>query len=148
MRQVTVNVIRGTNLAAKDVTGFFKKTYSSDPYFIIMFKNKRYTSEHKPQTLEPEWKSPPFQLGWINEVETKALKVQIFDYDVIGADDFMGMIRIPGHALYHLGVGEHTYWFELGSSKERAYRRETVSGRILIQFRIDVSRQKFGLCHC
>ena len=147
MRQVAVNVVRGTNLAAKDVTGFFKRTYSSDPYFIITFKNKCYTSEHRPQTLEPEWNSPPFHLGWINEVETKALKVQIFDYDPDGADDFMGMIRIPGHALYSLGLGDHTFWFELGSSKEKAYRREAVSGRILIQFRVDVSQQDFDLCH-
>ena len=140
MRNVSVTVIKGTGLAAKDISGFFRKTASSDPYFIIRFKNKCYTSEYRPKTLEPQWKAPSFQIGWINEVETKAMKIEIYDYDMVGAHDFMGMIRVPGHALYHLGLGDHMFWFELSSSKERAYRNQEVSGKILVSFRIDVSR--------
>ena len=139
MRHITVQVARGTGLAAKDELGFFRKRPSSDPYFIIRFKNKRYTSEYKSQTLEPEWKPAPFKMGWLTEVESQSLKVQVFDYDVIGADDFMGMIQVSARSLFNLGPGNHYFWFELNRSTERAYKHEEVSGKILLNFRVDVS---------
>ena len=140
MRYITVQVIRGTGLAAKDELGFFRKRPSSDPYFIIGFKNKRYTSEYKSQTLDPEWNSTPFQMGWLTEVESQPLRIQVFDYDVDETGDFMGLIQIPARSLFNLGPGNHHYWFELSRSKEIAHRHEEVSGKLLINFRVDVSR--------
>ena len=148
MCHVTARVLKGTGLAAKYVSGFFKKTYSSDPYFVITFKDKRYTSKPRLQTLEPEWNSPPFELGWINDAETKALRVQIFDCGAVGADNFMGRIRIPGRALHSLGLGDHIFWFKLGTPKGRANRHLAVSGRVLLHFRIDGRRHDSALCRC
>ena len=134
-----VSVIKGTNLAPKDLPGLFRRQASSDPYVVMKFKGRSFTSEHRSQTLEPEWKMAPFEMGWITETETRALKIELFDYDLIGADDFMGMVRIPGHALFALGPGHHKYWFTLEGSKKKKHRNETVSGKILVDIFIEVS---------
>ena len=135
---MTVSVVRGTGLAAKDVTGIFRRTASSDPYYITNFRNKTYTSEHRSQTLEPEWALIPFALGWITDVESAPLTVQVFDYDAVGKDDFMGEIKVPTHSLFDLGPGDHAFWFVFSHSKQREYRSEEVTGKILVTFNIPV----------
>ena len=46
----------------------------------------------------------------------------MFDYDAVGNDDFMGIVRVPGYALFNLGVSEHIFWFRLGDSKKKKVR--------------------------
>ena len=133
-------------MAARSRWGFFRKVATPDPYFIIAFRSKRYAAEHRSQTPDPVWNSPPFQLGWINGVEKAELKLQLFDHNVAGADDCIGMIRIPGHFMYHLGLGDHVLWFMLTSSKRRIHGSKAVSGRILMQFRIDECRHDSASC--
>ena len=57
----------------------------------------------------------------------------------------MGAARIPGYALFELGIGEHAFWFVLGDSKKKEYKNEAVSGKILIQIRVEVWSECF--CH-
>ena len=135
---MAIAVVRGADLAAKDRPGLFRRAASSDPYYVIRFKNKKFTSEYKAQTLNPEWKSSGFDLGFISEVEPKDLKVEMFDYDAVGNDDFMGIVRVPGYALFNLGAGEHIFWFRLGDSKKKKYKHQYVSGRVLLSITIEV----------
>ena len=133
---MAVTVIRGANLAAKDRSFWFGKDTSSDPYFVIRFKNKTYTSEYRAQTLNPVWKSSGFDLGYITVVETDFLEIEVSDYDTFSSDDFMGMVRVAASALFRLGHGEHCYWFQLSDSKK--YKGEVVSGKILVSFNVEV----------
>ena len=135
---MSVTVLMGRGLAAKDSPGLFRSATSSDPYFSAKFKDKKYVSEVKQRTLEPEWKSPPFDLGWITELEPKPLKIEVFDRDLVGCDDFMGVLRIPGHALSSLGPGNHMYWFTLSDSKDKKHRNQVVSGELLLDIRVEV----------
>ena len=132
-RKITVTVVKGKDLAAKDRPGLLTEA-SSDPYYSIEFKDKPFVSEYIPKTLDSEWKLSPFELGTITEAETAPLKIMIFDYDSFSSDDFMGVIRVPGCALYDLGPGHHTFWFLAGHTKEEPYAKEDVSGYVLIHF--------------
>ena len=128
----------GRGLAAKDRPGLIRSATSSDPYFTAKFKDKKYVSEVKQRTLEPEWKSAPFDLGSVTELEPRPLKIEVFDHDPYGNDDFMGVLRIPGYALFSLGPGQHMYWFTLSDSKEKKHRNQVVSGELLLDIRVDV----------
>ena len=133
---MAVTVIKGEDLVAKDRPSLFRRRASSDPYFVIRFKNKTYTSEYKAQTLNPNWKSSGFDLGFVTEVEACLLTIEVFDYDTISSDDFMGMVQVPGSSLFSLGPGEHTDWFQLDDSEK--YKRQAVSGKILVSFNVKV----------
>ena len=141
---MAVTVIKGADLAAKDRSFWFRKGASSDPYFVIRIKNKTYTSEYKAQTLNPVWKSSDFDLGYITEAETDLLEIEILDYDAFSSDDFMGMVRVTASALFRLGPGQHTYWFQLSDSNK--HKGELVSGKILVNFKIEVTCETFVEC--
>ena len=133
-------------LAARSRSGFFRKAATSDPYFIVVFKSKRYASESRSQTSDPVWKRVPFQLGWINGVEKAELKLQLFASNAEWADDCIGTVCIPGYILYHLGLGDHTFWVDLTTSNRRLHRSRAVSGRVLLHFRIDGCQHDFAAC--
>eukprot|EP00210_Caulerpa_lentillifera_P007657 g7308.t1 len=135
-RRVQVQVIRGEGLAAKDRGGFFHKTPSSDPYYKIKFKKREFKSHYIEKSLDPIWPPMVFDLGWISEAERKALKIQVFDFDAMSDNEFMGAIWIPGNALYNLGAGIHQLWFQLTPSKKAEYRTETVSGKIELEINV------------
>eukprot|EP00210_Caulerpa_lentillifera_P006507 g6215.t1 len=136
LRRIQVLVVKGENLAPKDDPGLFGGESSSDPYYIIKFKNKKAISKHVSKSLNPEWKAMIFDMGFITEAEHKGLQIEVYDYDSISADDFMGCIWIPGSALYNHGVGKHDLWLTLGPSKEARHRKEFVSGRIHLEIRV------------
>lgn len=135
-RHVRVRVIKGEGLAAKDAGGMFGRPPSSDPYYTIKFKKGCERSKYIRRTLDPVWPVLIFDLGWITESESKGLKIEVFDYDALSKDDFMGCVWIPGSALFNQGVGTQVLWFTLGPSKEEDYRREAVSGRIQLEINV------------
>jgi len=130
-RRISVQVVQGSNLAAKD-TGMFSRKRSSDPYFIIRFREKSYKSQTIKKTLKPVWNAPSLDLGVLTETEPKSVKIDVFDYDGASSDDFMGQVVIPAKLLFHLGPGHHKLSFDLGPSKNRAYRKEEVSGQLFL----------------
>lgn len=129
---MTVRVVEGKDLAASDTGGMFRRKGSSDPYFVIKFRKKFFKSPHQRKTLSPSWKVPEFDLGLLTEAESKALKINLFDYDAVSEDDFLGGIWIPASALFNAGPGIHNLTFMLGPSKEPAFRNAKVSGSILL----------------
>jgi len=130
-RRVSVQVVQGRGLAAKD-TGMFGRRKSSDPYFIIRFRHKSYRSEHIKKTLKPDWNAPPLDLGVLTETEPKSVKIDVFDHENVSADDFMGTIQIPGSILYDLGPGYHKLSYPLQPSKEPGFINEEVSGTLYL----------------
>ena len=136
-RHATIAILKGRGLAAKDRSGFVRALSSSDPYFVVKFKDRKYKSEVKPKTLDPEWNSQPFDAGMVTDAEPKLLKIKVFDHDYVGSDDFMGIVMIPGYAIFNLGPGQHMYWFPLSASDKKEYRGEAVSGEILLDIRVE-----------
>ena len=53
---VTINVVQGRNLVAKDRSGLFGKKKSSDPYVKVLFGEKKIGKTRDiSKTLDPEW---------------------------------------------------------------------------------------------
>lgn len=75
-----VKVIKGTNLAVRDML-------SSDPYVVLTLGQQRTQTSIIKSNLNPVWNeelklSVPESFG--------ALKLQVFDHDMLSADDIMG----------------------------------------------------------
>lgn len=135
-RSVQVVVIQGEGLAPKDSGGIFGGRPTSDPYYKIKFKKRKEKSQYVPKNLNPHWPPLVFDLGWITEAEPKGLKIEVFDFDVVSENEFMGCIWIPGNALYNQSTPVKRRWFPLGPSKKEGHRGEKVSGKIEIEIRV------------
>eukprot|EP00210_Caulerpa_lentillifera_P006508 g6216.t1 len=136
LRRIHVLVVKGENLAPKDEPGLFGGEASSDPYYIIKFKNKKARSKHVSKSLNPVWKAMIFDMGFITETEHNTLQIEVYDYDSISSDESMGCVWILGNKLFNLGVGKHHFWSTLRSCKEAPDRKELVSGQIQLEIRV------------
>jgi Ca2+-dependent lipid-binding protein len=106
--ELVIEVIEAKGIKAADRGG------TSDPFAILSFNggSKRLSSQktktiHK--TLEPVW----------NESFTTSLDshphelcVDIFDYDLVGMNDFLGRVKVSINLIQHNSTVQQ--WFELG----------------------------------
>ncbi|KAG6494342.1 ADP-ribosylation factor GTPase-activating protein AGD12-like isoform X1 [Zingiber officinale] len=79
-----VKVIKGTNLAIRDVR-------SSDPYVVLMLGQQKAKTSVIKSNLNPVWNQ---ELKLSVSKNYGALKVQIFDNDLISSDDLMGEAEV------------------------------------------------------
>lgn len=88
--QLRVQVLSGSDLKAMDSSMFGKG--SSDPFVTLSVHGQKAKSKVQKKTLAPQW-NETFDL---NVDDTSAvLHVQVYDYDLIGSNDFMGEACIP-----------------------------------------------------
>ena len=132
VRDISVCVIEGKDLAAKDI-GYFGRTPTSDPYYIVNFKGQRTKSDIQNKTLSPVWSRKLIELGGVKEGDLDIVEISLFDHDLMTRDDFMGVVKVTAGELHALDVGEHKFWFRLEKSDEERYRNEAVSGEILVE---------------
>lgn len=88
-----VTVHEGTSLLSMDAGG------KSDPYCILKMNRSGHTFKTKTKfkTLTPKWEET-FSLKTKNIREGKIndfLQVAVYDYDVVGQNDFMGHVDVP-----------------------------------------------------
>ncbi|XP_073011390.1 ADP-ribosylation factor GTPase-activating protein AGD12-like [Typha latifolia] len=79
-----VKIVRGTNLAVRDML-------TSDPYVVVTLGQQKAQTTVKKSELNPVWNeeiklSVPQHYG--------ALKLQVYDHDVLSADDIMGEAEV------------------------------------------------------
>jgi hypothetical protein len=120
---LVVTIIRGNKLAAKDANG------KSDPYCYIWTGKKPsqplVTSTQK-ATLNPEWN----ETFPIDKIEGTILKIRMWDYDSIGAHDFMGKLNIDlQHHFENPFVAEE---IELPLLKSKQ-RKSKVKGSLVVR---------------
>ncbi|CAD7700171.1 unnamed protein product [Ostreobium quekettii] len=138
VRHITLRVLKGRNLVAKDRGGLFKKKSTSDPFVKIKYKRLKLQSDVIPKTLDPVWTTlKPLDLGNVMESESKAVKMTVWDYDKLSGKDFMGALRLPAAALYARGPGRHEWWVELTRGKKSKYQNSKVSGDIFVECTIE-----------
>jgi len=90
--ELTFRVESGKGLAAKDING------KSDPYCIFGFADNdgKFLDSHKtkwiPKTLNPTWtdKEQPEHKFQVAHGRAAKFKVEVWDKDAVGKDDFMG----------------------------------------------------------
>nr|GMC90562.1 probable ADP-ribosylation factor GTPase-activating protein AGD11 [Ipomoea batatas] len=81
---IKVNVVRGTNLAIRDMV-------SSDPYVILTLGSQSVKTRVIKNNLNPVWNE---QLMLSIPENVPPLKVHVFDKDTFTTDDFMGEAEI------------------------------------------------------
>ncbi|KAK3152415.1 hypothetical protein QOZ80_2BG0158580 [Eleusine coracana subsp. coracana] len=81
---LNVKVIRGTNLAIRDMS-------SSDPYVVLTLGHQKAQTSIIKGNLNPVW-NEELKLSVPREYGT--LKLQVFDHDMVSKDDIMGEAEI------------------------------------------------------
>lgn len=84
-----VKVVRGSNLAVRDML-------TSDPYVVLMIGQQKAQTTVKNSNLNPVWNE---ELEFSIPQNYGALKLQVYDRDVISADDIMGEAEIDLQAM-------------------------------------------------
>eukprot|EP00899_Mesostigma_viride_P002902 jgi/Mesvir1/12612/Mv21123-RA.1 len=135
-RRAWMVVVRGEDLAAKDVHFFGKNT--SDPFYKAKFKGNKYTSEVVKKSLNPKWHEHSLPLGLITSVCKKALKITVWDEDLSSLmKEFMGAVYLPSSVIWAAGPGKHHWLAPLTPSKKPKYEDCKVSGKLLILMRVE-----------
>lgn len=131
-----IALICGRDLAAADKTGF------SDPYGVIRINDKKYTTKHINQTLNPEWNFH-CDITVSSSRAPKAISVTLWDKDTFGRD-FMGELMLPFRNIFDRNQGERVgglpmnfndpanqaIWFSLNKRSEK----DNVKGEVLMKF--------------
>ena len=114
-------IISGRDLVVSD-----RKTLSSDPYcYVSCGKSKRLRTKIKYQTLQPVWGElfkfkKPMDGGDVGLTGRDQVTIEVYDYDEIGNDDFMGKVVIDlSYVIDKMGYidkagSTHMEWFALG----------------------------------
>eukprot|EP01122_Echinamoeba_exundans_P010523 TRINITY_DN395_c0_g2_i1.p1 TRINITY_DN395_c0_g2~~TRINITY_DN395_c0_g2_i1.p1 ORF type:complete len:577 (+),score=82.98 TRINITY_DN395_c0_g2_i1:1782-3512(+) len=132
--RITGLIIQGRKLAPKDPNGLSDPFVECGPVdkkgeFLLENKKERKTIKSKVvrKSLAPVWRQA-FEI--VLDRRTKGFKVQVWDWDYIGASEFMGEIII---LLSDMQSGKETEaWYPLKNRPSKP--KESVSGEIFIRF--------------
>lgn len=130
---MNMNVKKGRNLTPMDVT-FFKK--SSDPYLKIFYRGKQYKSETIKGTLNPTFTMRPLEIGEVVECDDDEIEIQVWDWDAITEDDFMGMVRLCVGGICQKGAGKHDVWLPLTGTMEQKEEGTKITGELNFEFNL------------
>ncbi|MCO5595279.1 hypothetical protein L7F22_049320 [Adiantum nelumboides] len=88
--KLKVELVEAQNVAKADIWG------ESDPYAVVYTRRKQgcmWTSSTKMNTSYPVWnESHTFD---VEDLESQKLTIQLFDYDLLSGDDFIGIAQFP-----------------------------------------------------
>ena len=94
-----VTLISGHNLPIADVV-----QQSSDIYAVFSCQKVRKESPTIRSTCNPEWVDCKFE--WYKIPKDSILKIKVFDFDRLSADDLLGKIEIPVKEIAHAPMGD------------------------------------------
>jgi len=129
---LSILVAEGRKLAAKDING------KSDPYVMLWIgtksKSQMKGTKKKNKTLKPLWNETfKFEYDESKYGENPMIKFRVWDYDRVGAHDFMGKVNIPFADVMKAPNTTLSGWFDLVLSKKRP--KEEVSGSLRVEIK-------------
>jgi len=121
--KIEIEVLSGKDLAPRDANG------KSDPYLRFFYGQTKLKSTIQKKTLNPNWKGETFLIPL--EESERSLKVQCWDWDLIGSDEFMGEFSVD---ISQLKPNDPvTAWYTLGHSEEKKKKEQPVTGAIQLK---------------
>ena len=128
-RRLRLVVRSATGLVAADSNG------SSDPFAVVGVagaeeKAGSVRTRVIPKTLDPEWNEA--LILTLPPMNREPLVVQVFDHDLLGANDFLGEVCVPLSALELGEVVDDV--FDL---QPRTHKADEVSGSIALQLSLE-----------
>ena len=122
-----ITVLRAEDLIAADRGG------TSDPYVRIQVGNAKNAAKKtsvKKKTLQPEW-NEGFKLQLDASQRRETLTLECFDYDLVGADDSLGAVKIVLETLVH--GQEYMQWHSLQQKGA-----DVSKGRLELRYRLSL----------
>jgi len=130
--KVIVNVRRAEGLLAKDKGG------TSDPFANVILGKQKFKTKVIEKTLSPEWEET-FTLQFDPKASNLSLDIVLYDHDknFIGSSaEFLGAASID---LSELPIDTMVSdWHDLMWNKDYQKKQEAVTGRILLDVRIEL----------
>eukprot|EP01112_Ceratiomyxa_fruticulosa_P021687 TRINITY_DN7719_c0_g1_i1.p1 TRINITY_DN7719_c0_g1~~TRINITY_DN7719_c0_g1_i1.p1 ORF type:complete len:647 (+),score=138.87 TRINITY_DN7719_c0_g1_i1:103-1941(+) len=124
--QLVICVLDGKGLAAKDITG------TSDPYCVLeVDKVELGRTNIIEKTLDPLW---GVEFMFEIEANSQLLCVSVWDWDLIGSDDSMGVVKIPLKTLEDGRLLNDSFKLE-------PQKKEKVSGSIRLMLQLTSPEQ-------
>ncbi|KAM6954466.1 rasGAP-activating-like protein 1 [Aplochiton taeniatus] len=100
------HVIEARDLAPRDTGG------TSDPFARILFHNRSAETSIIKKTRFPHWgETLELDLGPEEEAQTGAVTLEVWDWDMVGKNDFLGKVEIPLSCLFKTPLLQG--WFRL-----------------------------------
>jgi Ca2+-dependent lipid-binding protein/Ran GTPase-activating protein (RanGAP) involved in mRNA processing and transport len=130
--ELLVTVVQARNLPVMD-KNLFSAGGSSDPYITLTVADggDRAKTTVKKRNLNPVYKET-FKLACPQDLDA-SVEVLVQDYDVAGADDFMGKVNIP---LASMAAGNaHRAWYTFGDEKTGRPDGVSMRGQVEIVLR-------------
>ncbi|KAK2565460.1 Myotubularin-related protein 2 [Acropora cervicornis] len=138
---LTITVVEGRNLPVMDPTG------KSDPYCIVRAGNQEQRTSVQYSTVAPMWNETlQFDISGVpqlmqNEPVERVgsccvhhyIQIDVWDYDTLNRDDFMGRIQIPVSILTE---NTTACWFPLGKS----LAKDNVCGELFLEVALRASQ--------
>ncbi|XP_020624382.1 uncharacterized protein LOC110061862 [Orbicella faveolata] len=138
---LTITVVEGRNLPVMDPTG------KSDPYCVVIVGNQEQRTVVQYSTVCPTWhETLQFEVSGVpqlmqNEPVENAIscclqhyiQIDVWDYDTLNRDDFMGRVQIP---LSLLSEETTARWYPLG----RGSAKDNVHGEIFLELTLTASQ--------
>ncbi|XP_058889265.1 rasGAP-activating-like protein 1 [Acipenser ruthenus] len=88
------HVIEARDLAPRDISG------TSDPFARILFNNRTAETSIIKKTRFPHWDEVlELELEGSEEAEGRSLTLEVWDWDLVGKNDFLGKVEIPLECL-------------------------------------------------
>eukprot|EP01105_Mastigella_eilhardi_P021159 TRINITY_DN509_c0_g1_i5.p1 TRINITY_DN509_c0_g1~~TRINITY_DN509_c0_g1_i5.p1 ORF type:complete len:1273 (-),score=278.82 TRINITY_DN509_c0_g1_i5:103-3897(-) len=81
-----VKIVSAANLPPSDPNGF------SDPYVLLKIAGQKFRSRTEKKTLNPVWNEVT---SFSNVLGSDVLTVEVWDWDKLSSDDFLGLVEIP-----------------------------------------------------
>uniref|UniRef100_V9KFI4 Ras GTPase-activating protein 4-like protein n=1 Tax=Callorhinchus milii TaxID=7868 RepID=V9KFI4_CALMI len=126
-RKLRCHVFEARDLARKDLNG------ASDPFVKVRYNGKTEESVVVKKSCYPRWNEVfEFDLG--NTTSENTLYIEVWDWDMVGKNDFLGKVAFNINKL--LAIQQKEGWFLLRPDKAQRSKTEGNLGSLRLQLRL------------